>query len=129
MVDKIGDNFISPPEFTLEGGSSFSTYYSHEIGTIADFQNNLIGDPANPLLVSRPYVKSLLADTNLTSIRIRPLEQNQYGGYIAYGGKGQNRDNPPVASIHRTSFGKTMMNQMQLQKFMWTRWEQYLQSL
>ena len=100
----MGDNYVAPAEVNLVGGSAHSSYFSDQIGTIADFQNGLVGDVAKPLVVTRPYAKSLLSDTNVTSVRIRPTEVNDLGLYIAYGGKGHHRDNPPIATVHRASF-------------------------
>ena len=104
VVDIVGDNYVKPPEIVLDGGSSFSSYFSDEIGTIVDFQLGLIGNATKPLVVTRPYAKALLSDTNVTAVRIRPTEVNDLGLYIAYGGKGHHRDNPPNATVHRTSF-------------------------
>jgi hypothetical protein len=104
FVDIVGDNFIAPPEISLVGGSAHSSYFSDQVGTIADFQNGLIGDAAKPLVVTRPYAKALLSDTNITGVRIRPTEFNNLGLYVAYGGKGHHRENPPNATVHRTSF-------------------------
>ncbi len=104
IVDQPGENYIVPPAVHLSGGSSFSNYLSHEIGTILDSQGGLIGNASKPLAVTRPYAKSLLADTNVTNVRTRPVEKDVNGLYVSFGGKGYDRNNPPNGYVHRTSF-------------------------
>ena len=103
-VDQPGIITLIPPEVHLSGGSAFANYLSHEIGTIADYQADLIGDPAKPLVVTRPFAKTLLQDTNITSVRVRPTEKDEYGLYLNFGGKGYDRENAPNTFVHRTSF-------------------------
>ena len=67
-VDQPGDNYLIPPEVHLSGGSAFANYLSHEIGTIADYQADLIGDPANPLVVTRPLCKKPFCKTPILPV-------------------------------------------------------------
>ncbi|MEC7628288.1 MAG: hypothetical protein VX855_08920, partial [Verrucomicrobiota bacterium] len=103
-VDQPGENYIVPPTVNLSGGSSFSNYLTHEMGTILEYQNGLIGNASKPLVVTRPYAKSLLFDTNVTSVRTRPVEKDSDGLYVSFGGRGYDRANAPNGYVHRTSF-------------------------
>ena len=107
QVDKAGDKYTEPPIVKVVGGSLFSNYLSKEIATIAEFNgtSDMLGvGEDNPFEVGRPYAKSLLVDTNITSVRVRPQELNDLGLYAAHGGFGHHRDNPPTVTIHRASF-------------------------
>ena len=53
--------------------------------------------------MTRPYAKVLLSDTNITGVRVRPTETDDFGNFIAFGGQGHDRTNAPVATIRRTS--------------------------
>ena len=103
-VDQPGENYIVPPIVNLSGGSSFSNYLTHEMGTILDYQNGLIGNASKPLVVTRPYAKSLLFDTNVTNVRTRPVEKDSDGLHVSFGGRGYDRANAPNGYVHRTSF-------------------------
>ena len=65
----------------------------------------------NPFEVSRPYAKSLLVDTNITSVRVRPQELNDLGLYAAHGGFGHHRDNAQLPFIVPV-FGRITVIQM-----------------
>ena len=75
-----------------------------------------------------PYAKSLLVDTNITSVRVRPQELNDLGLYAAHGGFGHHRDNPPTVTIHRASFGRITVIQMP-QQLMLMAWEPFLRTI
>ena len=52
-----------------------------------------------------PSAKSLLMDTNVSKINVRPISSDPNTGlYLHYGGTGQNRYNTPSASVLRSSY-------------------------
>jgi hypothetical protein len=106
-VDDPGNNYTVPPQIQVLDGSMFSNYLNDEIATIVEFNatsNSLMVGASNPFEVNRPYAKALLSDTNVTAVRVRPQEINEFGIYAAHGGYGHHRDNPPTVTIHRSSF-------------------------
>ncbi|MDG1138612.1 MAG: DUF5011 domain-containing protein [Opitutales bacterium] len=110
-VDDRGTGYTENPDVHVSGGSAFANYLSYQVGTIEDYQNNLIGDPTQKLLVSRPGAKSLLQDTNVTSIKIHPTTLDDSGLYLQYGGRGHDRDNLPNLSIFRSSLWEDYVNE------------------
>ena len=96
------------PEINSTETGLFSSYLSHNVGTIKDYQNLeaqgvSLGSQTEQFLVTRPYAKVLLSDTNITGVRVRPTETDDFGNFIAFGGQGHDRTNAPVATIRRTS--------------------------
>ena len=104
-VDKPGDKYTKPPEIKVVGGSMFANYLNDKIATIAEFNGtNLLVSENQPFEISRPFAKALLSETNVTAVRVRPLEINEFGIYNAHGGFAHHRNNPPTVTIHRASF-------------------------
>ena len=103
VVDDRASGFIQSVDANVSGGSAFSTYVSNEIGSIDDYQEGRIGITEQPLIVTRPYAKILLQDTNVTNVVVRPSTKDDEGQYTSYGGVGHDRDNPPNVSIKRSS--------------------------
>ncbi|MFL2927326.1 MAG: immunoglobulin-like domain-containing protein [Opitutales bacterium] len=103
VVDDRAGGFIQSVDANVSGGSAFSTYVSSEIGTIDEYQEGRIGIINQPLIITRPYAKILLQDTNVTHVVVRPSMKDDEGQYISYGGVGHDRDNPPNVSIKRSS--------------------------
>jgi hypothetical protein len=54
-------------------------------------------------LIHRPYAKSLMQETGIISAKVGPLELNEFGAYLAYGGRGYDRKNTPVVEVRRSS--------------------------
>ena len=103
--------YIKPPKVTLIEKSGFANYLDHRVGTIADFQNGLMNDPSRPLVVQRPYAKSLLMDTEVKSVNVRPIIiDSETGVYVRRGGIGLSRNNTPDANISRSSFWEDFVN-------------------
>ena len=103
VVDDRASGFIESVDVNVTGGSSFSTYTSHTVGTIDDYQKGKMGIIDQPLIVTRPYAKVLLQDSNVTNILVRPIMKDDEGQFVSYGGVGHDRDNPPNVSIKRSS--------------------------
>ena len=60
QVDENGDNYTTPPEVKVVGGSMFANYLSNDIATIAEFNqtsDSLMVDDENLFEVNRPYAK------------------------------------------------------------------------
>ena len=101
-----GYNFV--PEVNSSETGLFSSYLSQHIGTIKDYQNlearaEILGQQDEQFLITKPFAKALLSDTNITGTKIRPTEIDDFGNYITFGGQGNSRTNPPEATIRRSS--------------------------
>ena len=118
-VDQPGENYIVPPTVNLSGGSSFSNYLTHEMGTILDYQNGLIGNASKPLVVTRPYAKSLLFDTNVTNVRTRPVEKDSDGLSSALAVAVTTAQTHPMATLTERAFGRTTMKPTPRSRFTW----------
>ena len=109
VVDVLGQKYSNPPLIEVDEVSSFATYFSNQkgtakVGTINDFYAGFLDQASNEnLFTTRPFAKSLLADTEVETIFIRPTELDIDGNYIKFGGKGHDRDNPPEVYIYRSS--------------------------
>jgi hypothetical protein len=103
VVDDRASGYTESTNAKVSGGSAFSTYATDKIGTIEDFQKGRLGIVNQPLIVTRPYAKVLLQDTNVTNVLVRPTLKNEEGLFVQYGGIGHDRDNPPNVSIMRSS--------------------------
>ena len=56
-------------------------------------------------MITRPFAKSLLFDTSVSQVFVRPTKiDSRTGLYLHFGGTGQNRYFPPTVSIKRTSY-------------------------
>ena len=108
LVDFGGSGYVKPPEVNFEGGSLFDTHFSKTVTTIYDYQNHFRNQPPyGPYgtAITRPSAKSLLFDTNVTQVFVRPTKIDERTGlYLHFGGTGQSRYFPPTVSIKRTSY-------------------------
>ncbi|MDC0157457.1 LamG domain-containing protein, partial [Verrucomicrobia bacterium] len=103
ILDFGGDGYKEPPLVTLKGGSMFDTHFSNTVTTIYDYQNQPYGP--NGTLITPPSAKSLLMDTNITKIVVRPTSSDpETGLFVHYGGTGQSRYNRPTVSVLRSSY-------------------------
>ena len=71
-------------------------------------QEQLLGfydfnDTTGVNLISRPYAKVLMEETSIKSAHVGPREINDFGGYLAYGGQGYDRNNTPIVEVRRSS--------------------------
>jgi hypothetical protein len=97
--------YQKPPKVTVIQKSGFANYLDHRVGTILDFQNGLLDDLNLPLVVQRPYAKSLLVDTTVDEVNVRPIVIDpETGIYTRRGGIGLSRTNTPDSNISRSSF-------------------------
>ena len=103
MVNDRASGYIESTDANVSGGSVFSTYATHKVGTIEDFQKGRLGIVNQPIIITRPYAKVLLQDTNVTNVLVRPTLKNEEGLFVQYGGIGHDRDNPPNVTILRSS--------------------------
>ena len=60
-------------------------------------------DTTRSNLITRPYAKALMRESNITKARVGPLEVNEFGGLLAYGGRGYDRNDTPVVEVRRAS--------------------------
>ncbi|MFL2913994.1 MAG: immunoglobulin-like domain-containing protein [Opitutales bacterium] len=109
VVDSQGNGYSEVPEVNSSQKSLFSSYMSKTTGTIRDYQdvNNsgqTFGQQTEEFLISRPFAKSLLSDTNVTAVRVAPIETDVFGNYVAFGGVGHERNSPPEVTVSRASF-------------------------
>ena len=54
-------------------------------------------------LIHRPYAKALMQETGIISAKVGPVELNDFGAYLAYGGRGYDRNNTPIVEVRRSS--------------------------
>jgi hypothetical protein len=54
-------------------------------------------------LIARPYAKALVRETGINYARVGPREINEFGNFLAYGGRGYDRNNTPVVEVSRAS--------------------------
>ena len=107
-VDNRGAGYTEMPEVNSSETGYFSSYLSHNVGTIKDYQvlearGETLGQQDEQFLVARPFAKILLSDTNITGVRVRPTETDDFGNFIAFGGQAHDRTNSPEVTIYRTS--------------------------
>ena len=109
VVDSQGNGYTEVPEVNSTQNSLFSSYVTKKTGTIFDYLNvseagQTFGQQTEEFLITKPFAKSLLSDTNVTSVRVAPKQMDNFGNYVAFGGIGHNRNNPPDVTIFRSSF-------------------------
>ncbi|MDA8805939.1 InlB B-repeat-containing protein [Opitutales bacterium] len=61
-------------------------------------------------LISRPYAKALVQETSINYARVGPREINEFGDFLAYGGRGYDRNNTPVIEVRRASIWEDYSN-------------------
>lgn len=103
LVDFAGSGYVKPPQIDLVGGSLFNSHFSQTVTTLPDYQNQPYGP--NGTLISLPTAKSLLKDTNVTKIIVRPTSSDPNTGlHVHFGGTGQSRYFPPAVTVYRSSY-------------------------
>jgi len=113
-IEEPGNGYTKPPSVELIETSRFDSIYSSTITTLDLFrqhQVNSLAYPAQGSLITKPTAKSLLSDTNVSRIIVRPVKVDPITGVpIHFGGRGMNRDNPPPTVILRTSYWEDYNN-------------------
>ncbi|MDG1355049.1 MAG: C-type lectin domain-containing protein, partial [Opitutales bacterium] len=61
-------------------------------------------------LISMPYAKALVQETGINYARVGPREINEFGDFLAYGGRGYDRNNTPVVEVRRASIWENYAN-------------------
>ena len=107
-VQEPGGGYTKPPTVEVIETSSFDSVYSSEITTLDLYRqnqyNNVAYDPIGTF-ITRPSAKTLLTDTVVNQIVVRPVKVDPITGRpLHFGGRGMNRDNPPPTTILRTSY-------------------------
>ena len=77
-------------------------------------------------LITRPYAKALMQESSVVSAKVGPLELNEFGGYLIYGGKGYDRNNTPVVEVRGQAYGKIMPKRTQMHLPWLMEWVQFL---
>ena len=116
-IDAQGGGYIINPEVNTTDISYFSSYFSHEVGTIRDYQDIAaaglnLGEQNQTFLISRPSAKSLLSDTNVTSLKVGPTETDPFGNFLIFGGTGHSRNNPLLPTFSAIVSGRTIPTPM-----------------
>ncbi|MBT5717200.1 MAG: hypothetical protein HOI70_09815, partial [Opitutae bacterium] len=107
-VEEPGDGYTKPPHVELLETSQFDSIYSTSLTTLDLFTQNNI---PSSTFITKPSAKSLLSDTNVTRIIVRPIKVDEITGLpIHFGGRGMNRDNPPPTKVLRTSYWEDYNN-------------------
>ena len=113
-VEEPGNGYNKPPSVELIETARFDSKYSSSITTLDLFRQHQVNSLAYPTLgtlITKPSAKSLLSDTNVTRIIVRPVKVDPITGVpIHFGGRGMNRDNPPPTVILRTSYWEDYNN-------------------
>ena len=113
-VEEPGNGYNKPPTVELIETARFDSIYSSTITTLDLFRQHQVNSLAYPTLgtlITKPSAKSLLSDTNVTRIIVRPVKVDPITGVpIHFGGRGMNRDNPPPTVILRTSYWEDYNN-------------------
>ena len=113
-VEEPGNGYNKPPSVELIETARFDSKYSSSITTLDLFREHQVNSLAYPTLgtlITKPSAKSLLSDTNVTRIIVRPVKVDPITGVpIHFGGRGMNRDNPPPTVILRTSYWEDYNN-------------------
>ena len=107
LVDFGGSGYVQPLEVKFEGGSLFDTHFSKTVTTIYDYQNHFRNQPPygpNGTVITRPYAKSLLFDTSVSQVFVRPTKVDSNGVVSPLWRKRAEPLFPPNVSIKRTSY-------------------------
>ena len=107
-VQEPGGGYTKPPSVEVIETSSFDSVYSSEITTLDLYRqnqyNNVAYDPMGTF-ITRPSAKTLLTDTVVNKVVVRPIKVDIVTGRpLHFGGRGMNRDNPPPTTILRSSY-------------------------
>ena len=107
LIEFPGSGYKEPPQVDLVGGSLYDSAFSEIVTTLYDYQQDFANQPnvSTRTLITLPTAKSLLNDTNVTQITVRPISSDPTTGlYLHYGGTGHDRDNTPDVSVKRSSY-------------------------
>lgn len=107
LIEFPGSGYKEPPQVELVGGSLFDSAFSEIVTTLYDYQHDFANQPnvSTRTLITLPTAKSLLQDTNVTKITVRPISSDPTTGlYMHYGGTGHDRENTPEVSVKRSSY-------------------------
>jgi len=127
----VGSKYFRNPEISYRFNSTFSSYLTNQVGTYLEMLNflyehngtvvnledtngttlelleyleaqtlNTFEDDKN--LITRPYARALMQETNISTAVVGPTEITELG-YLAYGGRGYSRTDPPVMTVRRKS--------------------------
>ena len=105
---KRGSGYKKNPSVSYTLRSAFSSYYSNHTGIYTDLNSTFDLPPQN--LITRPHIKTLMQETNVSTGKVGPLEINELG-YFTFGGKGYHRSNIPKVDVNRTSIWENYNNQ------------------
>ena len=81
-----GSGYTRNPDISYTVNSAFASYFSEHTGIYTDL-NRTTFDLPDKNWITRPYIKSLMQETNVSTARVGPLEINELG-LFTYGGKG-----------------------------------------
>ena len=87
--------------------SAFSSYFSTHTGIYTDLNSTFQFPEKN--WITKPYIKSLMQETNVSTGRVGPTQLNELG-YYTYGGLGYNRANTPKVDVNRSSIWEDYTN-------------------
>ena len=126
LVDFGGSGYVQPPEVKFEGGSLFDTHFSKTVTTIYDYQNHFRNQPPygpNGTVITRPFAKSLLFDTSVSQVFVRPTKCFQNGVVSPLLEEQGRTVISPTVSIKERAIGKIIRNHRQRRPLMWMAWE------
>lgn len=133
-----GQKYLRNPEVTYKFNSAFSNYLTDQVGTYEEMltflsvrngsSTDLLDDNGTSTellafldaqnfttfegsfnLVSRPFAKALMQETNIASAIVGPIEISEFGYYV-YGGRGYTRSDPPTMTVRRKSIWEDYSN-------------------
>jgi hypothetical protein len=107
---KFGGLYVRNPEIVYEMNASFNPYLSDKVIPFSELTNphNQLGSgtPAPSIdqatVITRPYAKALMEESNISYGRVGPMEINEFGYYV-FGGKAYSREKTPAMQVRRVS--------------------------
>ena len=102
-----GSEYKRNPEISYTMSSAFSSYFSTHTGIYTDLNSTFQFPEKN--WITKPYIKSLMQETNVSIGRVGPTQLNELG-YYTYGGLGYNRANTPKVDVNRSSIWEDYTN-------------------
>ena len=107
-VEEPGGGYMKPPVIQLNETSRFNAIFDNNITTLDAFRQYQVNSvPYDSLgtLISKPSAKSLLFDTNVSRIIVRPIKVDLITGLpIHFGGRGMVPEHPPPVTVLRSSY-------------------------
>ncbi len=102
-VTNFGGLYVRNPEIRYEMNTTFNSYQTDKVAPFSEITTPYVNPSINePQVITTPYAKALMEESNISYGRVGPVEINEFG-YLAYGGKGYDRNNTPVMEIRRVS--------------------------